>query len=122
MSALYQSLLLFGLNALDAELTLLWVRANLATEGNGLMARLLEAGDLPFLGFKLLVGAFAALVLYRYSSRALARHGLKAVLGIYLALMFIHAATGLSALGWHGPEAVIAFLSNLPQAALTLFS
>ncbi|MBD0370441.1 MAG: hypothetical protein ICV60_06365 [Pyrinomonadaceae bacterium] len=122
MSALYQSLLLFGLNALDAQLTLFWVRANLATEGNGLMARLLEMGDAPFLGFKLFVGAFAALILYRCYSLPLARHGLKAVLGIYLALMFVHAATGLSALGFDGPETAIGFLSNLPNAALALFS
>jgi hypothetical protein len=122
MSALYQSLLLFGLNALDAQLTLFWVRANLATEGNGLMARLLEMGDVPFLGFKLIMGAFAAIVLYRCSYLPLARHGLKAVLGIYLALMFIHAATGLSALGFQAPETIIAFLSNLPHAALATFS
>ena len=122
MSALYQSLLLFGLNALDAQLTLIWVRANLATEGNGLMAKLLEAGDLPFLGFKLLIGAFAAIVLYRCSYLPLARHGLKVVLGVYVALMFMHAATGLSAMGFHGPEAVIAFITQLPHAALALFS
>ena len=122
MTALYQSLLLFGLNALDAQLTLFWVRANLATEGNGLMARLLEMGDVPFLGFKLLVGAFTAFVLYRCSYLPLARHGLRAVLGIYLALMFVHAASGLSALGWDGPEIIIAFFSNLPNAALALFS
>jgi hypothetical protein len=122
MSALYQSLLLFGLNALDAQLTLLWVRANLATEGNGLMARLLEMGDAPFLGFKLFMGAFAALVLYRCSYLPLARHGLKVVLGLYIALMLVHAATGLSALGWHGHEPAIAFLSNLPHIAFALFS
>lgn len=122
MSALSQSLLLFVLNALDAELTLIWVRANLASEGNGLMARLLEMGDLPFLCIKLLVGAFAALILYTFSNRPLARHGLKAVLGVYVALMLVHAATGLSALGWRGPEAVVAFLINLPHAALALFS
>ena len=122
MSALYQSLLLFGLNALDAQLTLMWVRANLATEGNGLMARLLEMGDAPFLSFKLLMGAFAAIVLYRCSYLPLARHGLKAVLGIYLLLMLVHAATGLSALGWHGHEPLMAFLGNLPHAALALFS
>jgi hypothetical protein len=122
MSALTQSLLLFVLNAVDAQLTLIWVRANLASEGNGLMARLLELGDVPFLGVKLLIGAFAALILYRFSSRPLARHGLKAVLGIYIALMFVHAATGLSALGWHAPETVVAFLVNLPHAALALFS
>jgi hypothetical protein len=122
MSALYQSLLLFGLNALDAQLTLFWVRANLATEANGLMARLLEMGDVPFLGFKFSIGAFAAIVLYRCSYLPLARHGLKAVLGIYLALMFVHAATGLSALGWDGPETAMVFLSDLPHAALALFS
>ncbi|HEX8177534.1 MAG TPA: DUF5658 family protein [Pyrinomonadaceae bacterium] len=122
MSALYQSLLLFGLNALDAQLTLIWVRANLATEGNALMARLLEMGDAPFLGFKLLMGAFAAIVLYRCSYLPLARFGLKAALGVYLLLMLVHAATGLSALGWDGPETAIAFLSNLPHAALALFS
>jgi hypothetical protein len=122
MSALYQSLLLFGLNALDAQLTVFWVRANLATEGNGLMARLLEMGDAPFLGFKFLIGAFAAIVLYRCSHLPLARHGLKVVLGIYVALMFVHAATGLSAMGWHGHEAALAYLSNLPHAALALFS
>ena len=122
MSALSQSLLLFVLNALDAQLTFFWVRANLATEGNGLMARLLEMGAVPFLGVKLIIGAFAAYVLYRCSYLPLARHGLKAVLGIYFALMFVHAATGLSALGWQGPEAVLAFLSNLPHAALAIFS
>ena len=122
MSALSQSLLLFVLNALDAQLTLFWVRANLATEGNGLMAWLLERGTAPFLGVKLLIGAFAAYVLYRCSYLPLARHGLKTVLGIYFALMFVHAATGLSALGWNGPEIVLAFLSDLPNAALALLS
>ena len=122
MSALYQSLLLFILNALDARLTLLWVRGNHATEGNGLMARLLEMGDTPFLAVKFAIGAFAALVLYRCSYLPLARHGLKVVLGIYVGLMFIHAATAMSALGWQAPEAVMAFLSNLPHAALALFS
>jgi len=122
MNALYQSLLLFGLNALDAQLTLIWIRANLATEGNVLMARLLEMGDAHFLGFKLFMGAFAAIVLYRAYALRLARYGLKAALGIYLALMLVHAATGLSALGWDGPEHAIAFLTNLPHVALALFS
>jgi len=122
MSALNQSLLLFGLNALDAKLTLFWVRANLATEGNALMARLLEVGDLPFLGVKLAIGAFAACILYRFSHYKLARRGLKTVLGIYLVLMLVHGATGLSAMGWHGHEAVLAFLSELPHTALALFS
>ena len=48
MGALYKSILLFILNWLDAQLTLVWVRTNLATEGNALMARLLNFGDNPF--------------------------------------------------------------------------
>ena len=122
MSALSKSILLFILNWLDAQLTIMWVRANMATEGNGLMARLLEMGDAPFLGIKLAVGAFAAYVLYRCSHVPLARRGMKLALGLYIAVMFVHAATGMAALGWHGPEAVVAFVGGLPHAVLALFS
>ena len=122
MSPLSKSILLFILNWLDAQLTLVWVRANLATEANGLMARLLALGDAPFLGVKLAVGAFAALILYRCSHLPLARRGMKLVLGIYIAIMFVHAATGMSALGWHGPETVVAFFGSLPHTVLTIFS
>ena len=60
MGALSKSLLLFSLNWLDAQLTLIWVRLNVATEGNALMARLLEHGELSFLSIKLVIGAAAA--------------------------------------------------------------
>ncbi len=63
MGKLSKSCLLFTLNWLDAQLTLLWIRLGVATEGNTLMARILEHGDLAFLGFKLAIGAFAALIL-----------------------------------------------------------
>ncbi len=116
-----QSLLLFALNWLDAQLTLLWVRAGLTTEGNGLMARLLDAGDLPFMGTKLLIGAFAAYVLYRWAHLPLAQRGLKFALGVYLLLMSVHAATGLSALGYRAPESVLVYLISLPEAFLALF-
>jgi hypothetical protein len=122
MSALAKSILLFSLNWLDAQLTLVWVRANLATEGNTLMARLLEMGDAHFLYAKLGIGAFAAYVLYRYAHRPLARHGMKVALAAYVALMFVHAATGMSALGWHAPERVLALIDSVPSALLTLFS
>lgn len=115
MSTLAKSILLFLLNGLDAQLTIIWVRANLATEGNGLMARLLDLGDAPFLSVKLLIGAFAACVLYRCSHIKLARRGLKLALAIYGALMLVHLATGMSALGLHAPETVIAYLGNLPH-------
>ena len=111
MSALSKSLLLFLLNWLDAQLTILWVRGGVATEGNGLMAYLLDLGNAPFLSAKLLIGALVAYMLYRFSHVALARRGLHFVLALYLTLMGIHAATGASALGWHPPEALAAVFS-----------
>jgi hypothetical protein len=122
MSVLAKSILLFCLNLLDAQLTLLWVRRGVATEGNGLMARLLEMGDAPFLIVKVLIGAGAAYVLYRCSRYKVARRGLTLVLGIYLTLMVVHAATGMSALGYQAPEKFIAYLSNLPNTVMALFS
>lgn len=92
--------LLFALNLLDALLTIIWVRTGVATEGNQLMARLLDIGNWPFLGVKIAIGAFAAVVLYRWGSRPLARYGLAIALAIYLSLMGIHIFTGLSAFGY----------------------
>ncbi|HEY0405335.1 MAG TPA: DUF5658 family protein [Pyrinomonadaceae bacterium] len=122
MSALSKALLLFALNWLDAQLTIIWVRAQLATEGNGLMAWLLDMGDGTFLAAKLLIGAFAAYVLYRCSHLKLARRGMTLALSIYFGIMFVHAATGMSALGWHAPETVLAYLSSLPNSLLAVFS
>ena len=119
MSAFAKCLLLFLLNWLDAQLTILWVRGGHATEGNGLMAYLLDLGNAPFLFTKLLVGALAAYTLYRFSHYALARRGLRLALGLYLALMLVHAATGASALGLRAPEALVAFI---PEGLLSLLS
>src|SRR5256885_15308951 len=122
MGALAKSLLLFVLNWLDAQLTLLWVHSNIATEGNGLMGQLLKVGDAPFMLVKLLVGAFAAYTLYRCSHLPLARRGMRLVLTVYVALMLVHAVTGMSALGWSRPEAMISYVTSLPYALLALFS
>lgn len=122
MSPLTKCLLLFVLNWLDAQLTILWVRGGWATEGNSLMASLLNAGNTPFLLTKLAVGAFVAYVFFRWYHLSLARRGLKIALGLYLALMFVHAATGLSALGSKLPETVVAYLAGLPHGILVLFS
>ena len=121
MSILAKSVLLFCLNLIDAQLTVIWVRTNVATEGNGLMARLLDMGDAPFIAVKVLIGAFAAYVLYRCSQYKVARRGLTLVLGLYVGLMFIHAATGMSALGLNGPEKFITHLGNLPNSLLAHF-
>src|SRR6185503_977953 len=114
MGPLSKSLLLFTLNWLDAQLTLLWLHLNLATEGNALMARLLSHGEWSFLGFKIAIGAFAAVILYRCRHLPLARRGLSVALGVYIGLMFIHAATGCLALGWAGPVLVLNFIGSLP--------
>lgn len=103
MGPLSKSLLLFTMNWLDAQLTLVWVRMHIATEGNGLMERLLKHSELSFLSVKLLIGAFAAYVLYRCYHLPLARRGMTFVLVLYAGLMVIHAATGCVALGWQAP-------------------
>ena len=122
MTPLQKCLLLFVLNLADALLTIFWVRTGAATEGNTLMARLMEVGYAPFLLVKLSVGALVAYTLYRFSSLKLARRGLRFVLCLYLALMLVHTATGLSAAGWRAPERVLAYVSHLPDMLLALVS
>ena len=122
MGPLSKSLLLFAMNWLDAQLTILWVRLNVATEGNGLMASLLNQGEASFLLVKLAIGAFAAYVLYRCAHLPVARRGMQLVLGVYIALMLVHAATGCSALGWEAPAVVVGYFGSLPNALLSLFS
>ena len=121
MGPLSKSCLLFALNLLDAQLTIVWIRLNVATEGNTLMARILEHGNLPFFGAKLAIGGFAAYILYRCAHLPLAKHGLTAVLGLYVMLMLIHGAAGCSALGWQTPATVLAYVESLPNAFLSLF-
>ncbi len=99
MQLLPQAILLFALNFLDAVLTLYWVRNGYASEGNSLMAKLLDMGDFPFLLVKICVGAIAAIVFWRWSNLRLAKYGLGLTLAIYIGLMAIHFFTGLSACG-----------------------
>jgi hypothetical protein len=122
MGALAKSITLFLLNWLDAQLTLIWVRSDIATEANNLMAQLLNIGDAPFLLTKLAIGAFSAYVLYRCSHLTIARRGMKLALVVYGALMLVHAATGLSAMGWAEPLAMVTLVSELPFTVLSIFS
>ncbi len=107
------AILLFALNLLDALLTIVWVRSGVATEGNQLMASLLDIGNGPFLGVKIAIGAIAAIVLIRWSNRPLARYGTVIALALYIGLMGIHIFTGLSALG---------YVSNNPMHDIVDFS
>ena len=95
-----ETFLLFSLNLLDAMLTIIWVRNGVATEGNHLMARLLDSGDFSFLSAKIAIGTITALVLLRWGNRTLARYGLSLALAVYISLMGIHVMTGLSAFGY----------------------
>jgi hypothetical protein len=100
MQLINQIVLLFGLNLLDALLTIVWVRSGVATESNQLMAELLYVGNFPFLSVKIAIGAVAAIVLLRFSHKPIARWGLTVSLAIYLGLMFVHIFTGLTAFGY----------------------
>lgn len=100
MPLLRQTFLLFGLNLLDALLTIVWVRNGIATEGNQLMARLLDIGNLPFLSVKVALGFLAALVILHWGDLRVARYGLTVALAVYLGLMTVHIFTGLSAFGY----------------------
>ena len=95
-----ETFLLFSLNLLDAILTIVWVRNGVASEGNHIMARLLESGDSSFLAAKIAIGTITAFVLLRWGNRRLAQHGLTAALAVYISLLGIHVVTGLSAFGY----------------------
>lgn len=114
MPLLNQIILLFGLNLLDAVLTIVWVRSGVATESNKLMAELLDIGNFPFLFVKVLIGAVTAMVLFRYANRPITRYCLTIALVVYGGLMGVHLLTGMSAFGYL-PDGVIqglAFASN----------
>ncbi|MEJ7847245.1 MAG: DUF5658 family protein [Pyrinomonadaceae bacterium] len=114
------TLLLFTLNLLDALLTIVWVRSGVATEGNHLMATLLDIGDFPFLMVKLLMGAVTAFVLLRWNYIKIARYGLSVALAAYISLMGIHLFTGLTAFGYVSNSA-LDNLSHWSQAVFAFF-
>jgi len=122
VGALSKALLLFAMNWLDAQLTILWLRLDIATEGNGIMASLLNHSEASFLSVKLLIGGLSAYILYRFAEIPIARKGMKMVLVVYLALMVIHAVTGFSALGWHAPATVLSYFVSLPHAIVASLS
>jgi hypothetical protein len=110
------SSLLFTLNLLDAVLTIYWVRNGFASEGNQLMAGLLDMGNTPFLIVKIVMGALTAFVLFRWGNLRIAKFGLFVALGIYVSLMFVHFVTGLSAFGYISEETVNEFSRISHQA------
>ena len=120
MHLFHGTFLLFSLNLLDAILTIVWVRNGVATEGNQLMAGLLDSGDFAFLSAKIAIGAITAIVLLRWGNRTLARYGLKLALAVYLCLMGIHVVTGLSAFGYL-PQTAIGDVVPLAGQLVSMF-
>lgn len=119
MGLLRASFLLFGLNLLDALLTIAWIRNGIATEGNALMATLLEIGDVPFLAVKIAIGALTVLVVALWGNRRVARYGLSVALGAYLGLMVIHLATGMAAVGYD-PVYVLHYFDSISYIGATV--
>ena len=115
MQLIAPTVLLFGLNLLDALLTIVWVRSGVATESNQLMASLLDIGNGPFLGVKIAIGAIAAIVLFKWGNRPLARYGLSVALAVYIGLMGIHLFTGLAAFGYVSNTAIQDFAHEWGQ-------
>lgn len=99
MQIMAPTFLLFVLNLLDALLTIVWVRSGVATEGNQLMATLLDIGNGPFLAVKIGIGVITAVVLLRARHNILAKYGLAVALAVYIGLMVVHLFTGLTAAG-----------------------
>lgn len=120
MNLFRETFLLFSLNLLDALLTIIWVRSGVATEGNRPMAAFLEVGDFTFLGAKLAIGTFAALVLLRWGGNSrIAKYGLSVALAVYISLMGIHLLTGLAAFGYVS-NTVIEELGRFKDSVLAL--
>jgi hypothetical protein len=116
MNKLALSSLLFTLNLLDAVMTIYWVRNGFASEGNQLMAGLLDMGNTPFLLVKIAMGALTAIVLTRWGNLRIAKVGLALALGVYVSLMFVHVVTGLSAFGYISEETINHFAVMSHQA------
>lgn len=116
-----QAIVLFSLNALDAFLTLYWVRNGMATEGNGLMATLLDIGDLPFIAVKLAIGGITAFVLWYYRDFKMSSYGISLALGVYCMLMCAHVMTGLIAFGYIA-EADLYPLAEVGNQVFALFA
>lgn len=97
MPVLLKAILLFGLNFVDAVLTLFWIRINAAQEGNALMAYILAFGEMPFLAVKIGIGALAVWMFCRFAHLRISQIGVSFALLIYVLLMGVHLLTGFAA-------------------------
>ena len=92
--------LLFALNLVDALITIMWVRNGWATEGNYLMATVLDFGETTFLAVKLGMGLIAAVVLLYGSQHRIAHIGTQIGLAAYSVAIVSHILTGFAVTGY----------------------
>lgn len=92
--------ILFALNIIDALVTIMWIRSGVTTEGNYLMASVLDLGVAPFFAVKIAMGLFTCGVLLYGSEYRLARVGTRIALAAYSFAIAAHILTGFAASGY----------------------
>ena len=92
--------ILFALNIIDAIVTIMWIRSGVATEGNYLMASVLDFGEAPFFAVKIGMGIVTCGVLLYGSEYRLARVGSRIALAAYSFAIVSHILTGFAASGY----------------------
>jgi len=78
------------LNLIDALATLTWIELGYASEANPVMAELLGAGPVAFVGAKLTLVSGGVYLLWAYRSRKLAVGATIASFLVYFLLLFEH--------------------------------
>jgi hypothetical protein len=78
----------------------MWVRNGWATEGNFLMASVLDHGEISFLAIKIGMGVFTAAVLLYGSEYRLAKIGARLGLAAYSVAIISHILTGFAVSGY----------------------
>ena len=92
--------ILFALNIIDAIVTIMWIRNGVTTEGNYIMASVLDFGEVPFFAVKLGIGIVTCGVLLYGSEYRLARVGSRIALAAYSFAIVSHILTGFAASGY----------------------
>ena len=92
--------ILFALNIIDAIVTIMWIRNGVTTEGNYIMASVLDFGEVPFFAVKIGMGIVTCGVLLYGSEYRLAQVGSRIALVAYSFAIVSHILTGFAASGY----------------------
>jgi hypothetical protein len=78
------------MNLIDGLMTLVWVQAGVASEGNPLMDRMMAHGPVGFMLIKLSLVSLGVLLLWRLRHRRAAAAGLVGAAAIYSSILVVH--------------------------------